>query len=331
MGGKTKMKVLITGGAGYLGSWLVRDLIQKKHKVTVLDAGFYGFNSLKDIPVKIIHKDIRNITSDQIKNNDVIIHLASIVGDAACNLDPKETIEINFEATKNIANLCSQLGKKLIFSSTCSVYGTSPKKISSEDDKTVNPISLYGRTKLKSEEAIKKSGCDYSIFRLGTLFGLSYRMRFDLAINLFIAKAIIREKITVFGGDQWRPFLHVRDAADVFAKFLNRSGKDVFNVAFDNFKIIDVATKICEIFKVDYTVTKNIVDRRDYHVNCQKLLDSGWKTRRNIKDACVEIETAYNFGFWKNYKDTIYSNHKFLFENKELMKRVYTLGVIPGK
>jgi len=325
------MKILVTGGAGYLGSILVRKLIEEGHEITIFDKLIYGFNSIKNIPVKLQDKDVRNIDFNDIKDQDIIIHLASIVGDAACDLDPKETIEINYEATRNIAEICSKTGKKLFYSSTCSVYGENPGRISKEEDKAIKPISLYGKTKLKSEEAIKKSGCNFVIFRLGTLFGFSFRMRFDLAINLFIAKALKKEPIVVFGGEQIRPFLHVKDAADAFIFAIKNDLNGIFNVAWKNMKILDVAEKICIETNARYKVSEEIVDRRNYRVDCEKIRKLGFIPRKCLKYAIGEIETAYNLGFWKNYKEPIYSNHKYLFENMELMKKVYTFGPLVPK
>ncbi len=321
------MKILVTGGAGYLGSMLVRKLLENKHKVIVLDTGIYGFDSLKELPVQIIRKDVREINT--LQNIDVVIHLASIVGDSACDLNQNETVEINVEATKNLAELCAKNDVRLLYASTCSVYGKNPKKISSEEDKTIVPISLYGKTKLISEKVIKDSGCDYTILRLGTLFGLSYRMRFDLVVNLFVAKALSGERITVFGGNQWRPFLHVEDAADTFVWALNRNENGIFNVALENYVILGVAKIISNIFDVPIEVSSKIVDERNYRVDTKKITNRGWKAKRTIRDAAIEIQTAYRLGFWKDYKKPIYSNYKSLFDNFELMKNIYTYGPIP--
>jgi len=320
------MKILITGGAGYLGSELVRRLLKDNHEVTVIDKGLYGFASLENLPVHIIKRDVKDIGA--LNDIDVVIHLASIVGDAACDLNPNETVEINIEATRNLARLCKKYNVKMLYASTCSVYGENVGRFSFEDDKTVVPISLYGKTKLISEKAIKDSGCNYIILRLGTLFGLSHRMRFDLAINLFIAKALSGEKITIFGGDQWRPFLHVKDAAEAFAQAINWEKNEVYNTALGNYTILEIARKISSILDCSYEISKDIKDKRNYKVNINKILETKWKPRRTIRDAIIEIETAYNFGLWKDYTQSKFSNYKSLFKDKELMEKIYTRGPI---
>jgi len=307
---------------------LVRKLLENKHEVIVLDTGIYGFDSLKELPVQIIRKDVREINT--LQNIDVVIHLASIVGDSACDLNPNETVEINVEATNNLARFCAENGIKMLYASTCSVYGKNPKKICNEEDKTIVPISLYGKTKLISEKRIKESGCKYTILRLGTLFGLSYRMRFDLVVNLFAAKAICGERITVFGGTQWRPFLHVEDAAEAFIWALNNNENSVFNVALDNYTILGIAKLVSKALGgISVEVSSDIVDERNYRVDTKKIINRGWRPRKTIRDAVIEIQTAYRFGVWKDYKKPIYSNYKSLFENFKLMKNIYTYGPIP--
>jgi len=322
------MKILVTGGAGYLGNVLVRKLLKANHEVMVVDIGTFGYGALEGVPVQIVKGDIRNINN--LENVDIVMHLASIVGDAACDLDMNGTIDINLKATGNLAKLCKKFDKKLIYASTCSVYGENPGKMSTENDETVTPISLYGQTKLKSEKLIKDSGCEYIIMRLGTLYGLSHRMRFDLVINLFAAKAIVGEKLTVFGGEQWRPFCHIDDASNAFVQAINWKSGSVFNIANGNFKIIDIAKEISDNTNSGYEVSRDIEDRRDYIVSIKKIMESGWKPRKTIRDAVVEIQTAYNLGFWKDYKNPIYSNYKLHFQNIEMMKKLYTEGSIVG-
>src|SRR3989338_6416000 len=189
------MKVLVTGGAGYLGTVLVNKLLRKGYKVTVLDNLLFGNYLGKHKNMKIIDGDIRNLVTvvKALNDADAVIHLASIVGDQAGDLEQRTTIEINYLATKNIAELCQLYGKRFIYPSTCSVYGERSEKVVKENARLIKPISLYGQTKLRSEQGIADSCNDYTILRLGTLFGLSPRMRFDLAINLFAAKAINKE------------------------------------------------------------------------------------------------------------------------------------------
>ena len=316
------MRILVTGGAGYLGSVLVRRLLQEGHEITVVDKGYYGLKSLKKLPILLIKKDVQSIRS--LKNIDVLIHLASIVGDAACRLSPGQTVRTNVYMTEHLAKLCKKHNVKMVYASTCSVYGKTDRIVS--ERVKPRPASLYGWSKLFSENIIRNGGCDYVILRLGTLFGMSHRMRFDLAVNLFIAKALSGEMITVYGGQQYRPFLHVKDAAEAFSRAIDwRRG--IYNVALTNFQIIDVAKAVAEYFGVAYGVIEGIKDERDYIVSLKKS-KRRFMPRRGLDAACAEIENAYDFGIWKNYKKSEYSNHKALFKDTEFMKRVYTLGPI---
>ena len=350
MDSEGKMRVLITGGAGYLGSVLTRKLLQNGYEALVLDNFLYGHESLANVKtdsnLQIIEGDIRNLTtvSKALRNVDAVIHLASIVGDQAGNLDHKSTVIINYLATQALAEMSTLYGiQKFIFASTCSVYGDAPNHAMREIDlnpkespetsfasaKLPKPISLYGETKLKSEMAIRRvSGLNSTIFRLGTLFGMSARMRFDLAINLFVAKAMNKEKLTVFGGQQYRPFLHVQDAADAFINGLEGDSHGVFNVAWGNFKIIDVAQIVSNRLGAEIEVSDEIVDERNYIVSTEKMRELGIEPERTIDDAIIEIKEAFNNGLIKNYASNKYSNYKSLFSSKRLQRKVYLLGPI---
>lgn len=326
------MKVLVTGGAGYLGSVIVPKLLEKGHEVSVLDNFLYGKESLQHVldKITVFEGDVRNMTTvvKAINSADVVIHLASIVGDQASDLDSRTTIEINYLSTKNIAELCKMYEKKLIFASTCSVYGDSQKEMMNEDDETIEPVSLYGETKLKSENALKEIGSNYAILRLGTLFGFSNRMRFDLVINLFVAKAMNKEKITVFGGDQFRPFLHISDAADAFIKAVEDDWKGIINVSWKNYKLIDVANELKEKLNVEVEISTDIVDKRNYYVDNSKVKGLGFEP---TKDLDFFIEQMKDFKNISEYKHNKFSNFASLFEDVEKQKKIYTLGPLGEK
>jgi len=340
-GRELKIRILVTGGAGFLGSVLVEKLLEKGYEVRVLDNLLYGEKPIKeflrDRKFELFRGDIRDMIAviKALRQVDAVIHLASIVGDQAADLEPKTTIQINYMATRNLAELCKLYEIKLLYSSSCSVYGNSPKGIMDEniaiDHFNTNypkPISLYGETKLKSEKAIQELMSDYVILRLGTLFGLSNRMRFDLAINLFIAKAIKGEKIQVFGGNQYRPFLHVQDAADCFIQAIEDDWHGIFNSAWDNLKIIDVIKTLQNHTPIDFEISSKIVDRRNYRVSCEKIKNMGFNPRRNISDAFNEIKSSFDKGMITDYTLPIHSNYKQLFSSEEIRQRVYILGPI---
>ena len=247
-------QILVTGGAGYLGSHLVELLLSNNYKVRILDNLSFGDNALKILKKKykfeLINGDIRDlrVVLNSMEGCDAVVHLAGIVGDPASKLDPIQSTEINYLSTKLVADAASYFQiKQFLFASTCSVYDNSNNQLLSEKSK-LNPVSIYAETKLKSEEIILEKSQKYlspTILRTGTLFGYSNRMRFDLVINLFVAHALLKHKITIEGGNQWRPFVHVKDAALGYFLVLEKkrgSVKGIFNLGSDdlNYKISDI-------------------------------------------------------------------------------------------
>jgi len=309
------MNVLVTGGSGYLGSVMVPKLIEKGFKVKVLDSLIYGnFLTQKGKNFELIKGDVRNynLLLKATKDADAVIHLAGIIGDSAASLDKELTINVNYLATRQLAEMCSEESLKLIFSSTCSVYGTRPDEIITEKSQ-IAPLSLYAMSKLVAEEAITKRCKDHVILRLGTLFGLSPRMRFDLVINKFIAQALQEEKITVYGGNQRRPFVHVQDVSDVFVKALSGDANGIYNVGGTNYKILSAAEIIKQKVGCKISVLNDLKDPRDYAVDsilAEKTF--GLKNTKNIEFAVDEIKDAYAKGTIKDYKEPIFNNEEWL-------------------
>lgn len=327
------MRVLLTGGSGYLGSILTRKLLSKGYEVRIFDNFLFGKISLQDIKknkkLELVNGDVRDLTalSRSLKNIDSVIHLASIVGTQSSELDPKTSMEINYIATRNIADLCKLYKiKQLIFASTCSVYGAQPNQFIKENSE-VNPLDSYGMSKFQSERAILQSYDYPTILRLGTLFGASHRMRFDLAINLFIAQAMNNETLTVFGGNQWRPFLHVSDAADAFAFAVDKELEGIYNAVWDNLTIENTAKKIKSILKCKIEISKDIVDKRDYKVSGEKFNKMGFKAQKDVSYAIKEFKKQI-LDDVKNYKQEKYSNYKSFFNSPSIQRKVYTQGPI---
>ncbi len=327
------MRILLTGGSGYLGSTLTRKLLAKGHSVRILDNFLFGKDSIQDIiknkKLEVVDGDIRDlaIVSKSLKNTDSVIHLASIVGTQSSELDPKTSIEINFLATRNIAELCKIYKiKQLVFASTCSVYGAQPNQMIAENSE-VNPLDSYGESKFQSERAILQAYDFPTILRLGTLFGASYRMRFDLAINLFLAQAINKEKITVFGGNQWRPFLHVDDAAEAFSFAIQNNMEGIYNVIWKNLTINQMAKHVVKLIPTKIDISKDIVDKRDYKVSGAKLEKFGFKAKKDISFTAKEFKSKIKEDV-KNYKQAKYSNYKSFFNSKSIQRKVYTQGPI---
>ncbi|MCK4589155.1 MAG: NAD-dependent epimerase/dehydratase family protein [Nanoarchaeota archaeon] len=306
-------KVLIVGGVGYLGSVLCRKLLNKGYTVKVLDLLMFKDEAVLEIKnnpnFELIHGDMRDITTltRALNGVDVVILLAAIVGDPASQNQPISTIETNYFATMTLAQACKyhQINR-FIFASTCSVYGLGDDIL--DETAELNPVSLYARSKIESEKAILSivdENFSPTILRMGTLYGLSPRMRFDLVVNTFAMKAATEKKITVFGGDQWRPLLNVEDAAEAFVKCIEAPIKEVkgqvFNVGSDdqNYQIKHLAEMIKEILpetvveKLKQEIVKGKVDKRDYKVSFAKINQTlGFKAKKSVKDSILEIYQA---------------------------------------
>lgn len=322
-------RVLVIGGAGYLGSVLTRKLLSGGFMVNGLDNIMYGDHGIKELygsnGFNFIEGDIRDIkvVMEAIKGCDAVIHLAAIVGDPACKLDAEETISINYLATKMIAEVCkySQINR-FIFASTCSVYGANEKPdVLLNEESPLNPVSLYAEMKLKSEKGVLEAmdeNFSPTILRMATLYGLSPRMRFDLVVNLFTAQAINKGKITVFGGNQWRPLLHVDDAAEAYLRCLkapiDKVQGQIFNVGSNrqNYKISELGStlqRIIPTLEIEYK--EDLVDPRNYNVRFDKISKAlDYRVGKNIKDAMLEIKQAFDEGIIGDYTDKKYSNYE---------------------
>ncbi len=323
-------RVLIVGGAGYLGCVLSRKLLMGGYAVTLLDNLTYGDHGIKNIlnhkRFHFIKGDCRNISDiiEAIKGVDAVIHLAAIVGDPACALNPQETIENNYLASIALAQSAkfNQINR-FLFISSCSVYGASKTPLDRlTEDSPLNPVSLYAQTKIKSEEAIlSMSDRNFSptIFRFATLYGVSPRMRFDLAINLLTAKAIQERKITIFGGEQYRPFLEVSDAAGACVKWLEtpleKTARQVFNVGSNdqNFRIREIGELINRIVpRISIETKKQAGDPRDYNVSFDKFYHIlKFQPKKSPQESVNEIADLFKKNLVRDYTEPQYHNHTF--------------------
>ena len=327
------MRVLVTGGAGYLGSILSRKLLTKGYQVRVMDTQWYGDESIKelvkDTNFEIIKEDIRNLvpTVRALEDVDAVIHLASIVGMPASSIEPRTSEEINYLATKNIAELCQLHDiETYIFASTCSVYGYQPGKIITEKSR-VDPLDFYAKQKYLSERATGWLNRSPTIYRFGTLFGLSPRMRFDLVINLFVAQALNEGKITVFGGKQERPFLHVSDAADSLIFGIEKNLTGTYNVVSENMTIMDAAKRVSKITGCDIEISEANEDNRSYRVSADKIKQVGFVASKTIEHTINEIKDAFTNNLIEDYNDVKHNNYKLLYSSKEMQKEVFIKGI----
>tara|TARA_Y100000996_G_scaffold405617_1_gene380976 strand:+ start:5161 stop:6075 length:915 start_codon:yes stop_codon:yes gene_type:complete len=279
--------VLITGGAGYVGQVLLGE-IPEKWKVTVIDNVYVGNeNFTPNKNIEFVKGDIRDksLMKDLIEKTDVVIHLAGIVGDS-CPINPKSAQEVNVEATENIAKLCDNSKKRLIFMSTCSVYGFN-ESICNEKTEP-NPLNPYSHHKVLGEKVIEENSDDWLIFRMGTVYGWSPRMRFDLGINLFIEKSLWNEQIQVFGGNQWRPLTHVKDASRALIMGAEKADMNTtLNLVGENHLILDIAKDISDNVEiVDYKD-----DNRSYKVDNSRILNElKWSPKMDVLSAKDEFE-----------------------------------------
>ena len=306
------MNILIVGGAGYVGGGIV-DKLKKHHQVTVYDSLIYEESYRKD--VNFVYGDVRDQSKllKLFKNHDAVIWLAALVGDGACAINPELTFEINSDSVKFLAE---NFKKRIVFLSTCSVYGAQDGLLN--EDSSINPLSEYASSKVQAEEYLK--GSNSIIFRLGTLFGISdefSRIRLDLVVNILVTKALTDGKLTVFGGEQWRPLLHVNDVANAIEQTIDSETNGIFNLHYKNFKIIDIAEAI--VNKVDSAIIETtpmkFQDARNYQVSSEKLLsETGFKAEIDLNTGINEIYDLIANNRIKNVNHKRYSNQNFLEE-----------------
>lgn len=305
------MKVLVVGGTGYVGGAVTDIFSGTNHQVRVYDALLYEESYRK--PGEFIYGDVRDYDRllPQLKWADAVIWLAALVGDGACALHPDVTIQINQESVKFLAG---NFGGRIIFMSTCSVYGAQDGEL--DEESPLNPLSVYAATKLVAEGYLKEKNA--IIFRLGTLFGvgdLFSRLRLDLVVNTLTVRAHNQGKITVYGGDQFRPLLHVRDAAQMAASHIATSHTGVFNLHKQNVRIIDLAYQVRNHFPdmVIEPVDIKFQDARNYRVTSRKAHETlGFKPTHLIDDGIEEVKELLVTHRLKTVDNPRYTNQTFL-------------------
>lgn len=320
--------VLLIGGAGYIGSAVLSKLLAQGRRVRILDCFLFGKDPivpfLKHPNLEIHRGDFRNVDTvvAAMRDMQAVIHLGGLVGDPACAVDEELTIQINLIATRMIAQVAKGNGiSRFVFASSCSVYGASDQLLNERS--TLNPVSLYARSKIASENVLltmRDSTFQPVILRFGTIYGLSGRTRFDLVVNLLTAKALVEGVITVFGKDQWRPFLHVEDAAAAVVLALDARSESVasviFNVGSDqqNRTLGQVGELIRSMVPGSVLQCKDDnVDPRNYRVEFRRIREElGFQPAWTLQSGVEQVLNAILSGKISNYQDPKYSNVKVI-------------------
>ena len=300
--------ILVTGGAGYIGSVLTRKLVSSKYNVKVLDSLIFGHDGISDLvsnnSVKLFVDDIRNkkIITDILKDVDCVIHLAAIVGDPLCSKIPMATKQINELATKHIIDSCKKSGvRRFIFASTCSNYGSSLGTVN--EDTPLESLSLYSETKIKSESYIldsKEENFEPCVLRFATAYGISPRMRFDLLVQEFIRDALIDKKISIFGPNHWRPLVHVDDIASACITAIENSSNisgEVYNIGDNeqNYTKKNLAELVQKYIPSTIEITESKQDLRNYRVSFDKIRNKlNFKVSKTVENGISEILNQIN-------------------------------------
>lgn len=330
-------RVLVTGGAGYIGSWVVQDLLKVGYQVTVIDRLMFGRDGLDGVAtnpqLRIVVGDCRDedLLREEMQHASAVVHLAGLVGDPACAVDEGVSKSINVDSTLLAARLAREADARFVFASSCSVYGVS-SEISDEQAKRA-PVSIYARNKCEAEDLLAEITTDRFapvILRFATIHGLSPRPRFDLVVNLFSALATRNGAITVFGGDQWRPFVHCADVAEALVTAVEAPDNlvcgEIFNVGSDpeNYRIKDLATLVSqEIPGTQVSYSEQVDDERDYRVSFDKIRQRlGFVPERTVSQSIREIHTALAEAPSWDIHDSRFSNVKRVREQLDDLRAV---------
>jgi nucleoside-diphosphate-sugar epimerase len=325
-------RVTVIGGAGYLGSVLVPRLLDVGYQVLVMDGLMYGDESIRHLVGRpgfsLVRGDLRDIEAvvAACARADAVIHLGAVVGDPACALDERATLEINRDATATAARVARALGvRRFVFASTCSVYGATDEILT--EDSPVAPLSTYARSKAESEDfllPLATKSFAPTVLRFGTFYGHSFRERFDLVVNLLVAKAVTEGVITVNGGNQWRPFVHVTDGAAAIMRCLAAPehlvcGR-VYNVGTDeqNLRLVDVAEIIHSLVpQAQLLVSPAAGTEANYHVSFDRIhRELGLVAGMTLPEGILEMKQAVERGLVGGYADARYSNHSALLSGR---------------
>ena len=311
---KEKPLILVTGGAGYVGSTFMRDALIRGYRIRCLDLLIYGGRSVVGL---MNHPDFELVVGDVRKLEDVeaalegvfaVVHLAGIVGDLPCQVAPNASYQINFSGTELLAEATKRKGiERFIFASTCSTYGVLDTSTPADESRPLNPVSLYAEAKIDCEKmllSLKSDTFHPVMLRYGTAYGISFRTRFDLLVNSFAFEALNEDKIVVFAANMWRPYVHVRDMGVIMLNVLDApleavSG-EIFNAGATEHnhtkkEVVDIFTEVLQDLEVQYVM--DVDDKRDYRVTCAKLENAvGFKATRDVRSGIEELVQCFQCG-----------------------------------
>ncbi|MEU9094367.1 SDR family oxidoreductase [Streptomyces sp. NPDC048428] len=317
-----RTRILITGGGGYVGSALVKRLAEGgEHDVVVVDSGLTSGRTEGEPGVSYVRADVRDCGdwAHELAGVDNVVHLAAVVGDPACSLAPQLAWEVNYLGTVRLAEACRRAGVgRFVFASTCSNYGISgsdPAEVTSP----LYPQSVYAASKVQAEHHLLVNRDEHFtpfILRFATLYGLAPRMRFDLAVNVMTGDAVHKGRVTVHGGRQWRPFLHVQDAAKAIHLALAADRTTITPQVYncgplaDGHQIIDVARLIAaEVPGTELVMQDTVTDSRDYRVDFSRIhRDLDFSAGLRVVDGIREIKGRLDAGDFKDYAEAPYSD-----------------------
>ncbi len=303
------MNILVTGGCGYIGTLLTQALLAQGHCVTVYDAMWFGNYLDSASALRIVQGDIRETDRVPMEGIEVIFHLANVANDPCSDLDSKMNWEINTLATMQLVEKAIDHGvKQFTFASSGSVYGVKEEEQVTEA-LSLLPISDYNKTKMISERVLLSYADQIIVqsIRPATVCGYSPRMRLDLSVNLLTMQAVTNGRITVFGGNQTRPNIHVQDMVRVYLHFLERGNRlqGIFNAGFENISILDIAKRVTQFVPAEISISESN-DPRSYRLNSDKLLATGFEPKFGIDNAIREVVDAVRSGHLKD-EDCFYN------------------------
>ena len=344
------MSTLVTGGAGFIGSLLVEKLVDKGYSTLIIDKMMFDGKGIEHIKnrIKLVQKDIRDITEEDLKGVDCVMHLAGMSNDPTADYNPESNMEINFHATIKLAELCKKLKiKKFIFASSASIYDQGAKGADTmlDENSQSNPKAAYSVSKFEAEEGLTKMWeegvFEPIIFRKGTVYGFSKRMRYDLVVNTMTRHALDSGKITAFcGGTQWRPMVDVSDVCDAYIAVLeqyetaSKKGQ-IYNLVGDNYCMLNLAHEIKDVLENDFghdikvNVDYDFRIDRSYRVSGDKITkELGFKPKVTVRDSVKTIVKGiekYKMDDWNN---KIYYNIQWMILLHEMEERLKKMGSV---